>query len=116
MILEWEIGIRTGWSKTLGFKGKYLQSHLVLDVWNEYKQTYVDADYDNLWESLFLFHKIFKRSAEFVAANCGFLFPHDKATKVLTFLEYVRKLPSNTQTIYSGDDGDHFEPSVSADR
>jgi hypothetical protein len=34
---------------------------------------------DSLWESLFLFHRIFKRSAEFVAEKRGFRFPRETA-------------------------------------
>ena len=100
MMLGWEIGIRTGWEKSLGSKGKHLESHLTPDMWNEYKRTYVDSDYDNLWESLFLFHGIFKRSAELVAEKCGFAFPRQTANKVLAFLEYVRTLPTDSERIY----------------
>jgi aminoglycoside 6-adenylyltransferase len=100
MMLGWEIGIRTGWEKSLGSKGKHLESLLTPDVWNEYKRTYVDSDYDNLWESLFLFLSIFKRSAQFVAETCGFRFPQETAGKVLVFLEHVRTLPVNSEQIY----------------
>ncbi|MDP7144549.1 MAG: aminoglycoside 6-adenylyltransferase [Pseudomonadales bacterium] len=100
MMLGWEIGIRTGWEKSLGSKGKYLERHLAPDVWNEYKSTYVDSDYDRLWESLFLFYRIFKKSAEFVAERRGFYFPQEKAANVLAFLEHVRTLPADARRIY----------------
>ncbi len=100
MMLGWEIGIRTGWEQSLGSKGKHLESLLTPDVWNEYKRTYADSDYDNLWESLFLFFRIFKRSAQFVAETYGFRFPQETASKVLAFLEHVRTLPVNTERIY----------------
>jgi aminoglycoside 6-adenylyltransferase len=100
MMLGWEIGIRTGWEKSLGSQGKHLENLLTPDVWNEYKRTYVDSDYDNLWESLFLFHSIFKRSAEFVAEKRGFRFPREMAAKVLAFLEHVRTLPTDAERIY----------------
>ena len=100
MMLGWEIGIRTGREKSLGSQGKYLDSHLAPNVWNDYRKTYVDFDYDNLWESLFLFHRIFKRSAEFVAAECNFRFPEEAEMKVLAFLEHVRLLPPDAERIY----------------
>ena len=100
MMLGWEIGIRTGWEKSLGSKGKYLERHLAPDVWNEYKSTYVDSDYDRLWESLFLFYRIFKKSAEFVAERRGFYFLQEKAANVLAFLEHVRTLPADARRIY----------------
>ncbi len=100
MMLGWEIGIRTGWEKSLGSNGKHLEDLLVPDVWKEYRRTYVGSDYDDLWESLFLFHSIFRRSAEFVGAKCGFRFPEDKAAKVLAFLEHVRTLPADAKRIF----------------
>ena len=100
MMLEWEIGIRTGWEKSLGSKGKNLESHLAPDVWNEYKKTFVDSDYDKLWESLFLFHNIFKKSAEFVAEKREFRFPEEKAANVLAFLDHLRTLPADAEQIY----------------
>ena len=100
MMLSWEIGIRTGWEKSLGSKGKHLESLLTPNVWNESKRTYVDSDYDNLWDSLFLFHSIFKRSAELVAEKCSFRFPRETADRVLGFLEHVRTLPTDSERIY----------------
>lgn len=99
MMLEWEIGIRTGWEQSIGAKAKNLASNLPPDVWNEYQRTYVDSDYDNLWESLFLFHGIFMRSAEFVAEKRGYCFARETAAKVLAFLEPVRSLPTNSVRI-----------------
>ena len=115
MMLSWEIGIRTGWEKSVGSKGKHLESFLSPDLWNEYKRTYVDSDYDNLWESLFLFHSIFRKTAEFVAEKCGFRFPQETSEKVLAFLEHVRKLPPDAQSIYSGDDEEDIDPGVLGD-
>jgi aminoglycoside 6-adenylyltransferase len=100
MMLSWEIGIRTGWETSVGSKGKNLESLLPPDVWREYKKTYVGSDYDDLWESLFLFYSIFSRSAEFVAAERGYRFPQEKAAKVRAFLEHVRTLPADAERIY----------------
>jgi aminoglycoside 6-adenylyltransferase len=100
MMLGWEIGIRTGWETSLGSNGKHLESLLTPDIWDEYRRTYVDSDYDSLWESLFLFHRIFTRSAEFVAEKRGFRFPRETADKVQAFLEHVRTLPTDSERIY----------------
>ena len=115
MMLEWEIGIRQGFEQSIGFKGKHLENHVTPGVWREYEKTYVDSDYENMWESLFQSYKIFKRSAEFVAKECGFTFPNERGMKVLAFLEHVRKLPLNAKTIYSEHDGEDVESGVSGD-
>ena len=100
MMLTWEIGIKTDFKTSIGYNHKHLQDHLDQEVWIEYKKTYVDSNYDNLWDSLFLFYKIFMRSAEFVANRYGFDFPEEKGIKILAFLEHVRKLPEDTKSIY----------------
>jgi aminoglycoside 6-adenylyltransferase len=100
MMMEWEIGIRTGWEKSLGSNGKNLESYLPPDVWSEYRRTYVNAGYDDLWKSLFLCHSIFKKSAEFVAESLGFRYPQEKSAKVWAFLEHVRNLPADARQIY----------------
>ena len=105
MMLEWEIGIRQGFEQDMGVRGKHLESYLAPDVWSEYERTYVDSDYENLWESLFRFYRIFERSAEWIAKECGFTYPKEQGMKVWAFLEHVRKLSPNAQTIYSGHDG-----------
>jgi aminoglycoside 6-adenylyltransferase len=100
MMLGWEIGIRTGWERSVGSKGNNLEALLSPEVWREYKRTYVGSDFGDLWESLFLFYGIFTRSAEFVAAERGYSFPQEKAAKVWAFLEHVRTLPADAERIY----------------
>ena len=100
MMLEWEIGTRTGFDKSIGKAGKHLRKYLEPEVWAEIQQTYADADYDNTWESLFAFHRLFKRSAEFVGQEYGFRFPAEDVKKALAFLEHVRHLPEDAQSIF----------------
>ena len=100
MMLAWEVGIRRGFEQSIGRNGKHLQSCLTPEVWSQYEKTYVGSDYDDLWESLFLFHRLFKRSADFVAEQGGFRFPQEEAAKVLVFLEDVRRLSSDADRIY----------------
>ena len=100
MMLCWEVGIRHGWERSVGKKGRNLGALLPQDAWREYRRTYVGSDYTDLWESLFLFHDVFKRSAEFVAAECGYRFPQEQAAKVRAFLEHVRTLPADAERIY----------------
>lgn len=95
-MLSWEIGIKTGFSKSIGAKGKYLQEFLEPEKWDQYLRTYVDFDYENIWDSIFLFYDIFTQSAAFVANEYNFIFPEDNASKVLSFLNHVRNLSGYT--------------------
>ncbi|MCH4890937.1 aminoglycoside 6-adenylyltransferase [Acidaminobacter sp. JC074] len=100
LMLSWEIGHKTGFEKSLGSGGKYLEKYLDGDKWASYKSTYVDADYDKIWDSVFIFYDLFVESALYVADAYGYEFSKDKAEKVLTHIKHVRQVPSNANAIY----------------
>ncbi len=70
------------------------------EAWEEYHGTFTGSDYTEIWDSLFLFHRIFCRAAELTAGHFGFVYPKETAAKVKTFLEHVRNLPENSDSIY----------------
>lgn len=100
LMLSWEIGIKTGFSKSIGAKGKYLKRFLEPEKWEQYLRTYVDSDYENIWDSIFLFYEMFVESATFIADEYNFIFPEENASKVLSFLKHVRDLSDNAESIY----------------
>ena len=100
LMLSWEIGIKTGFDKSIGSKGKYLQKLLEPKKWELYKKTYVDSDYENIWDSLFLFLDLFMQSAAFVARENDFILPEENSSKVLSFLNHVKNLSENAESIY----------------
>lgn len=100
MMLAWEVGIRIGWDTSVGANGKHLRSYLLPELWREYEQTYADHDYGNLWNSLFRFLSVFEHAARRVAGYGGYSFPAETATRVRAFLEHVRALPPDAETIY----------------
>lgn len=100
LMLSWEIGIKTGFDKSIGANEKYLQRFLEAEKWEQYSQTYVDSDYENIWDSIFLFYNIFTQTAAFVANEYNFIYPEEHAKKVLSFLNHVRNLSKNAERIY----------------
>jgi len=100
LMLSWEIGIKTGFNKSIGSKGKYLQKYLEEEKWNQYLKTYVDSDYEKIWDSIFLFLDFFMDSAAFVAGKYNYILPEENFSKVLSFLNQVRNLPENAKSIY----------------
>ena len=100
MMLGWEIGIRTGWEKSIGSRGKYLQKYMTPKTWEDYRNTFAGNDYSEIWESLFLSLEIFTRAAKFVAEQLDLCFREDQALKVKAHLEHVRALASDAKRIY----------------
>jgi len=99
-MLAWELAMTTDTPLCLGKANRHLQRYLPPDVWNEYIRTYTDANYDRLWESLFLFHRLFTRSAKSVGQHYGFRFPEEESGKVMRFLTHVKQLPQDAPSIY----------------
>lgn len=100
LMLSWEIGIKTGFNKSIGPKGKHLQKYIEKEKWEQYLKTYVDSDYERIWDSVFIFHDFFMQSAAFVAEKCDFNLPREKFSNVLSFLNHVRNLSENAKSIY----------------
>lgn len=100
LMLAWEIGIRTGFDKSVGSGGKYLEEYLEPEKWEKYLSTYAGSDYDKIWDSIVAFYEVFVESAIYVAEKYDFKFPEDTANKVLTFVEHVRELPNDAASIY----------------
>jgi len=100
LMLQWDIGIRTDWSESIGKKGKDLETHLPPKMWEAYWRTYAGHDYGDLWDSLFIFHDLFRRSAQSVARRLGFSFPSEQSEGALRLLQHVRSLPEGARSIY----------------
>ena len=99
-MLEWYIGIKTNYKCSIGKGGKHLKKLLEPEIWNDFKKTYVDHRYDNLWGSLFLFNKLFKKIAKYVGQTYDFKFPEKKSERALEFLTHVKRLPQNSELIF----------------
>jgi aminoglycoside 6-adenylyltransferase len=101
LMLSWEIGVKTGFDKSLGYQGKYLQDFLDAEKWTNYLNTYVGGDYVEIWESLFLFYEIFMVTAEYVAKVYHYNFPEKQGIMVYHHLKHIRNLSEDVASIYS---------------
>ena len=99
-MLNWYIGVKTGFSQNPGKHGKYFQQYLEPKLWQMLLQTYMDADYENNWQALLTMCRLFRQVALFVEAFYGFEYPHDDDSMVFAHLEHVRNLPKDASSIY----------------
>ncbi len=99
-MLKWEIGVREGFEISVGVAGKHLEKHLELEVWTEFERTYAGADYDEIYESLLTFYRLVKSAGESVAQHYRYTFPVEDGERVLAFLQHVRKLPQDAESIF----------------
>jgi aminoglycoside 6-adenylyltransferase len=99
-MLNWYVGVRTEFKTSPGKMGKYLDKYLEPDLWKLLLQTYSDAEYDHIWDSLLTMGDLFRRTAKSVADHFGFTYPAGEDQRVTAHLLHVRNLPSDAEEMY----------------
>ena len=99
-MLEWYIGVTTGFEKSIGRAGRHLEKYLESEMWMEFEKTYAGSDYDEIFESMLTFCELFNRIAELVGQHYGYTYPMEDGQRALAFLKHVRGLPADSQSIF----------------
>ncbi|AFH64809.1 aminoglycoside 6-adenylyltransferase [Paenibacillus caseinilyticus] len=104
-MLEWHVGIHSGFTAATGKAGKHLEKHLAPKLWEAYVGTYADGDYDRIWEAMFVMGGLFRETAQDVASHFGYAYPEEDDRRVTAHLHYVRALPEDAEELYGEADG-----------
>jgi aminoglycoside 6-adenylyltransferase len=99
-MVRWYIGMRTGFTRSPGKYGKYVEKYLPAEEWERLLKTYSQASYEATWEALFQACDLFERLALQVAERFGCEYPHDDARRVRAHLEHVWRLPAGAEEMY----------------
>ena len=99
-MLTWYFGIQTDFQKSPGKLGKYLKRYLEPEIWRLLEGTYTDSQPEHIWESLFAMGTLFRQAGRSVADHFGFSYPEQDDKNVTSYLQRIRKLPQNAETIY----------------
>jgi aminoglycoside 6-adenylyltransferase len=99
-MIEWDIGIKTNFTKSAGKLGKDFKNFLDEGEWDEFVATYPDSDYENIWQSLFNMCDLFRKVATNVANHFEFEYPYDDDKNVTAYLQRIRNLPKDAEEIY----------------
>jgi aminoglycoside 6-adenylyltransferase len=99
-MLDWYVGVKTGFSRSTGKLGKYLKLYLEPELWAMLERTYADADHEHSWEALRVMGDLFRRTATFVATHFGYEYPHGDDERVSAHLRHVRNLPRDAAEMY----------------
>ncbi|QQN85463.1 aminoglycoside 6-adenylyltransferase [Bacillus toyonensis] len=100
VMLEWHIGMKTKFTANAGKFGKYFEQYVEKDVWEQFKRTFSNAEYENIWDSFFIMGNLFRKVANEIANTYEYQYPQDDDDKVTSYLKYVRKLPKDSKVIY----------------
>ncbi len=99
-VVSWWIGIQTDFQVSPGKLGKYFKDYLPDRYWKMYEKTYSDADYENMWESIFVTCELFRVLAKEVAAHFNFIYPMEDDQNMTAYLKQVRNLPAEAKDIF----------------
>lgn len=100
VMLEWHIGMKTKFTANAGKFGKYFEQYVEKDVWEQFKRTFSNAEYENIWDSFFIMGDLFRKVANEIANTYEYQYPQDDDNKVTSYLKHVRKLPKDSKVIY----------------
>lgn len=98
-MLTWYFGVKTDFKKSPGKLGKYIKDDVEPEIWSELEKTYSDANFDNIWESLFTIGKLFSHTAKVVASNFGFQYPQQDDDNVSEYIQKIKNLPTDAKEI-----------------
>jgi aminoglycoside 6-adenylyltransferase len=91
-MLEWQMGIDTGWSIKTGAIGKGLKKYVQPEIWAAFEKTYVGADIKENWIALFETIELFRHVAITVGEHLGYDYPHELDRRMMVYLHEVETL------------------------
>jgi aminoglycoside 6-adenylyltransferase len=98
-MVEWQVGMKSGYAAALGEYGKYAERHLDPERWDKLLATYPVAEYESAWNALFASCDLFRSIALEVAETGGFPYPRGDDARVSAHLARVRALPPDAKEI-----------------
>ncbi len=99
-MVSWWIGVDTDFQVSAGKLGKYFKQYLPEDYWEMYTATYSIADYDQMWDSIFVTCELFRILAEDVAKHLNYSYPAQDDQNMMKYLRQVRQLPRSAREIF----------------
>ena len=100
VMLEWHIGMKTDFTVNTGKFGKHFEQYIEEDMWEQFKRTFSNAEYENIWESFFVMGDLFREVANEIANTYEYQYPQDDDDKVTNYLKHVKALPKDSTSIY----------------
>ncbi|AXO92664.1 MULTISPECIES: aminoglycoside 6-adenylyltransferase [Bacillus] len=100
VMLQWHIGMKTDFIVNAGKFGKHFEKYIEKDMWVQFKRTFSNAEYENIWESFFVMGNLFREVANEIANAYGYPYPQGDDDRVTSYLKHVKALPKDSTSIY----------------
>jgi len=89
-MLKWYIGVHNDFSVNVGLWGKYFKKYLPENLYDMYIKTYSDANYENLWNAIFLACELFRTIAPVVGNQLGYIYNKQEDDNMTAYLVKIR--------------------------
>jgi len=99
-LLAWKIGLKTGFSCSIGKSGKDMHRWLSGEEWKRFLDTYADAEPEHIWKAVMGMCSLFDGTARELADKFSYPYNVPEAENCTAYLEHVRKLPADADKIY----------------
>ena len=86
-MIDWYIGTQHGFNLSTGKDSKYIKRHLPPELYERYKSTYSNSDYNEIWKSIFTMCDLFHDLALSVAKSFGYSYNQSEETGIRTYLD-----------------------------
>lgn len=101
-IIAWIIGIKTGFSVSVGKSAKYMYKWITEEEYHEYLSTYALGNPQDSWQAVEKMTKMFCKTAKQVAEELGYTYNSQEAEACMEFLKIVHNLPKDAKEIIKG--------------
>jgi aminoglycoside 6-adenylyltransferase len=99
-MLTWTFGFRTNFVQNPGKAGANFSEVFSPELMTCLKNTYTNLEEENIWEALMTMTALFRETAQEVAEAFTLPYPNQEDTRVHTFLNHIRQLPNDAQSIF----------------
>lgn len=88
-IIEWYIGVETGFTVSFGKAGRNIKHYVNPDLYNKILSTYPNSEINNIWNSLFTMAELFSELADKIAQAFNFTYNKNEERNVTNYLKRV---------------------------
>ena len=94
-IIEWYIGQKTNYSVSSGKYGKYFKLFLDNYQYDMFCKTYVNYDYKNIWDAMFIMCDLFRDFSIDIAKYNKFIYNNKDDENMILYLKNVQNIYNN---------------------
>ena len=98
-MLSWYVGVRTGFSCSVGKSGKYLYKYLSEEEEQRLLQTYPQGNLEAVWQAVFIMCDLFDEIARKTAAELNYSYDEKEAHNSRLFFSCTYELPGDAKEI-----------------